>query len=410
MPVVRLFKVRLTALQLAPAALLIAHPAIAQDIRPIGDARLRYEHIDQDDSEKNADALTLRVRAGAEARWQDWSLLAEAEGTARLAGSHFSGLDGDPGRPLIADPENAELNRLQVQYRGLADTQLTIGRQRINLEDQRFVGSSGWRQNEQTFDAVRLEHGRPEGLRLDLAYSWSVRTIWGVDGAGARPQSIRGNNAFATISHPTPLGALSGFAFLVDQDDADVQAYRLSSQTYGLRLAGTRPVAAGAKLSYALSYAVQSDFHRNPNRYRSEYWLADLGLEFGPARLGIGHERLGADRGLPLTSFQTPLATLHRFQGWADRFLVTPPDGIRDWYASAGYGWKKIAGFDTVSASVTRHRFNADRHSRHYGSEWDALISARKGRWTITAKYGAYDADKFATDGQKLWLQLEWAY
>ncbi len=410
MPVVRLFKVRLIAPALTALGLLAADPAIGQDIRPIGDARLRYEHVDQDGLEKNSGALTLRVRAGAEARWSDWSLLGDAEGTARLAGSYFSGLEGEPGRPLIADPENAELNRLQLQYRGLSDTQLTIGRQRINLEDQRFIGSSGWRQNEQTFDAVRVEHGRPDSLRLDLAYSWSVRTIWGADGSGARPQSIGGNNVFATISHPTPLGALSGFAFLVDQDDPDVQAFRLSSQTYGLRLAGSRPVAPGAKLAYALSYAVQSDFHRNPGRYRSEYWLADLGLELGSTRLGIGHERLGADRGLPFTSFQTPLATLHRFQGWADRFLVTPPDGIRDWYALAGHGWTKVAGFDAVNATLAHHRFNADRLSRHYGSEWDALLSARKGRWTITAKYAAYEADAFATDGQKLWFQLEWAY
>lgn len=410
MPLVRLLQVRLIATALASASLMVSGQAVAQDVRPVGDARLRYEHVDQDGAERDSGGLTLRIRAGAEASWRDWSLLAEAEGTAHLAGSYFSGLDGDPERPLIADPENAELNRLQLQYRGLPDTRITIGRQRINLEDQRFVGASGWRQNEQTFDAVRIEHGRPESLRLDLAYSWSVRTIWGVDGKDARPQSIGGNNVFATVSHPTPLGALSGFAFLVDQDDADVQAFRLSSQTYGLRLAGTRPVAPGARLAYALSYAVQSDFHHNPNSYRSKYWLADLGLEAGPVRLGLGHERLGADRGLPFTSFQTPLATLHRFQGWADRFLITPPDGIRDWYASAGYGWKNIAGFDTVSASVTHHRFNADRLSRHYGSEWDALLSAKRGRWTIAAKYAAYDADKFSTDGRKAWLQLEWAY
>jgi hypothetical protein len=226
---------------------------------------------------------------------------------------------------------------------------------------------------------------------------------------GARQRAIGGNNVFATVSHPTLLGTLSGFAYLVDQDEAAVQDYRLSSQTYGVRLAGSRNLSRSAKLSYALSYARQSDHHRNPNDYRADYWLAEVGIEHGAARLGLGFEVLGADKGLPLTSFQTPLATLHKFQGWADKFLTTPPNGIRDWYATAGYGWKRVAGFDSVTAAIVYHRFDSDRLNRRYGNEWDAQLSARKGRWTATAKAAAYDADDFATDTRKLWLQLEWA-
>ena len=117
-----------------------------------------------------------------------------------------------------------------------------------------------------------------------------------------------------------------------------------------------------------------------------------------------------ADEGAPLTSFQTPLATLHKFQGWADKFLTTPPNGIRDWYGSAGYGWKKPLGLDGINATLVYHRFGSDRIAIHYGNEWDAMITARKGRWTATAKLAAYDADLFATDTRKFWLQLEWAY
>lgn len=385
-------------------------PALAQQLTPVADARVRYEHVDQEGLADEANALTFRLRAGAEAKWEDWSLMAEAEGTAALSERYDSGLNGKFRFPVIADPENIELNRLQLQYRGLTKTVVTLGRQRINIEDQRFVGSSGWRQNEQTFDAVRIEYGDARGLRADLTYSWSVRTIWGIDGNGPRQQAIGGTNVFALLSHPTPVGALSGFAVLVDQDEAAVQGFRLSSQTYGVRLAGSRSLSTKAKLSYALSYARQSDWHRNPNDYRSDYWLTDLGLELGSARLGIGHERLGADEGVPLTSFQTPLATLHKFQGWADKSLTTPPNGIRDSYASAGYGWKEVAGLDAINASLVYHRFRSDRLGLHYGDEWDASVSAKKGRWTATAKLAAYDADGFATDTSKFWLQLEWAY
>ena len=396
------------------AALLagVAAPGFAQQlsVKPIIDTRLRYEHVDQDGFSRNADAVTARLRAGAELAVDDWSLLADGEATLAPHDRYDSGVNGKTLYPTVADPQNVELNRLQVQYRGLAGTLATAGRQRINLDDQRFVGAVGWRDNEQTFDAARVEYGDAKGVKVDLAYAWSVRTIWGSDGRDARPQAIGGNNVFATISHPTVLGTLSGFAILVDQDQARVQGFRLSSQTYGVRLAGHRKLSPSAKLNYALSYASQSDHHRNPNQYRADYWLADFSMELAAVKLGLGYEVLGADDGRALTSIQTPLATLHKFQGWADKFLTTPPNGLRDLYASGGYGWKKVAGFDAINAAVVYHRFDSDRLDSNYGSEWDAMVSAKRGRWTATAKLADYRAKSFARDTRKIWLMLEWAY
>jgi hypothetical protein len=189
-----------------------------------------------------------------------------------------------------------------------------------------------------------------------------------------------------------------------------VQNFRQSSQSYGARLAGSRPFSKAMKLTYALSYARQSDYHRNPNDYHADYALAEAGLESSAWKLGAGYELLGADKGLAFTSFQTPLATLHKFQGWADKFLTTPPNGIQDYYAQAGYGWKKVAGLDAINALIVYHRFDSARADQHYGNEWDASLAAKKGKWTATAKLADYNAKAFATDTRKLWLQLEWAY
>lgn len=390
----------------------IASPALASEasIKPLMDLRLRLEDVDQNGIAKDASAVTLRARTGAEITAGDFRLLGEVEATMPLVEHYYSGLNDKTQFPLVADPGNFDLNRLQLQYRGVKDLVVTAGRQRINIEDQRFVGSAGWRQNEQTFDAVRAEFGSPKGLQGDLTYAWSEHTIWGTDGTGARPQAIGGTNIFATASYPVPFGKLSGFAFVVDQDEAAVQSFRQSSQTYGVRLAGARPLSHRTRMTYALSYARQSNYHRNPNDYRADYALAELGVESSAWKLGIGYELLGADRGIPFTSFQTPLATLHKFQGWADKFLTTPPNGVRDYYAQAGYGWTKTFGLDALNALAVYHRFDSARLSQHYGNEWDAMLAARKGRWTATAKFASYEADQFATDTRKLWLQLEWAY
>ena len=237
-----------------------------------------------------------------------------------------------------------------------------------------------------------------------------MRTIWGIDGKGARQQAIGGHNVFATLGYATPFGTLGGFVYLVDQDEAAVSGFRLSSQTYGVRLTGSRPLSPKAKLNYAASYARQSDWQRNPNDYAADYYLLDVGVDLASLKLGLGYEVLGADERRPLTSFQTPLATLHKFQGWADKFLTTPPNGVHDLYAGAGYGWKGVGGLDAINAGVTWHRFGSDRLDLDYGTEWDAIMSAKKGRWTATFKYTDYDAEAFATDTRKLWLQLEWAY
>lgn len=387
---------------LVPAA---AHAQVIT-LAPLGEARLRYESVDQDGLEAASDALTLRVRAGVEAKADRWSALVESQGNLAIVDDYYDGLHGAATRPSIADPQTIALTRAQLRYAapGFA---VTAGRQRLGFDDERFVGGVGFRQNGQSFDAVRAEIAPVAGVKADVAYVWSVRTIWGIDGAGARQQAVSGDNLFANIGVATPAGTLSGFAYLVDQDEAAAQGFRLSSQSYGVRLAGARPIGK-AKLNWQLSYARQSDWHRNPDDYAADYWLADVGVDFGGPRLGAGYEILGASDGAALTSFQTPLATGFKFQGWADKFLTTPPDGARDLYASAGWGWKALGPFDAVTLQAVYHDFRSDRASRPYGDEIDLAASAKRGKLAASARYARYRADGFATDTDKIWLQLDW--
>jgi len=396
---------------------IIATPALAEPLKfkPLIDTRLRYEHVEQAPMTEDAEAVTLRARLGGEMSNKQWSFLAEAEGTLAINEDYNSGVNGKALFPIVADPENIELNRIQVQYRGIPKTVVTVGRQRINLDDQRFVGSVGWRQNEQTFDAARIEWTGVKDLKLDLTYSWSVRTIWGIDGGNAfgaaRQQAISGDNFLANLSYKTKFGTLTGFAYLVDQDETVISGFRNSSQTFGARFAGAYPLSKAVKLTYAASYAHQSDYHRNPNDYSAEYYLGELGIAAHGFSLGAGYEVLGADSGVALTSFQTPLATLHKFQGWADKFLVTPPNGIKDLYGSIGYTKPKpFAGVDAISLTAVYHDYDSDRLSMDYGEEINLQLSVKVKKYTFLVKYADYNADAFATDTKKFWASVEWAF
>lgn len=401
------------ALSLLALGGLVATPALAGPVtlKPILDARLRYENVEQAPLSKDTDGVTARLRAGFEAKYSDFSLLAESEAVLAIDPSYNSGLNGKTAYPTVADPQNIELNRLQLQYRGIAKTVVTVGRQRINLDDQRFVGSVGWRDSEQTFDAARVEWSGVKNVKADVTYARGVRTIWGIDGGNrfgpARYSGIGGDNVFANLAWSSTLGTLTGLAYLVDQDALLVLGN--SCQSYGGRFVGARQLSKTVKFSYAASYARQSDYGRNPNRYAADYYAVDLRLDAKALKIGGGYEVLGASTGAALTSFQTPLATLHRFNGWADKFLVTPANGLRDAYGSIGYGWKKKGPFDVIALSAVCHRFDSDRLGQHYGDEIDAQLMAKRGNYTGLVKYADCRADTFSTATKKLWVSLEWA-
>ena len=404
----------------------IGSPLLAEPIKfkPLIDTRLRYENVDQAGFAKDADALTARVRAGLELSSGPFSFLAEAEGTLAINEKYNSGLNGKTAYPLVADPNNIELNRIQLQFKGIPKTVITAGRQKINLDDQRFVGAVGWRDNEQTFDAARIEWTGVKHLKLDVTYAWSARTIWGIDGTNAttppRPQAIKGDNVFANLAYTTKLGTLTGFYYRVDEDEPVAALLRNSSQTFGGRFTGAYPFSKTVKLTYAASYANQSDIGTSPIDYSADYYLAEAGLEVKALKLGVGYEVLGADgsvttkaTGLPFAggfAFQTPFATLHKFQGWADKFLVTPATGIKDLYGSAGYGWKKVGPFDTIGITAVYHDYKADRLGAHYGDEINLQLLAKVKKYTFTLKYADYNAKALFTDTRKIWASVEWAF
>jgi hypothetical protein len=378
----------------------------AQDLSldPVLDARLRYEQVEQDSGLRDADALTLRLRAGAEAKLGGFSLLGEGEATFALADEYnampFPDASGQrrPAYVLIPDPENWEVNRLQIGWSDDRRT-VTLGRQRINLGDQRWVGSVGWRQNEQTFDAVRAS-GTLGPLTLDVTYAISQRTIFGRD-AGPR-EAYDGHFVFANGGLTIASVEVIGFAYLLDYDE-DEAVSSFSSQTYGVVARGS--FAAGpARIEAQASYARQSDWRNPQAEYAADYLLAEANAAIGDLGLRGGWERLGSDNGFAV---QTPMATLHKFNGFADLFLTTPAAGLDDFYIGLSNPLPLPGG---LRAEVTWHQFDSAAGNIEYGEEWDVTLSTKVGAVAVLAKYADYDAVDFGADTRKLWLQAEVAF
>jgi len=376
------------------------------ETKPILEARLRFEHVDQDPIPKDAEAATLRARLGFETG-KAWgtALLAEGEFVWPLTSRYDSTVNGNSAYPVVADPESHELNRLQLTNTLIPMTTVTLGRQRITLDDHRFIGNVGWRQNEQTFDSVRIVNRSVPNLTLDVAYVTQVNRVFGKD---SRQGRYEGDSLLANASWQFAVGKLTGFGYRVEIEPiaGAPAAVRDSSDTFGLRFAGERALRS-AKVAYVASYANQSEHSDNPLSFDLDYYLAELSASYRQYRLGAGVEVLEGDG---VKGFATPLATLHKFQGWADKFLVTPPNGIDDRYVNAGLALQRVGPLETLSILASHHWYEAEHISSRYGVETNLQIQARWRRIDAMIKYADYDADRLLTDTAKFWIQLEYAW
>lgn len=363
--------------------------------------RLRYEDARQT-ALRDAHALTLRPRLGfTTAPVHGWKAMLEAETVIAADGDSYNqaGLNpGGAGRAVIADPETTEINQAWLALtRG--QTTATVGRQRLVLDNARFVGDVGWRQNMQTFDAVSVADRSLDQTTLTYAYLDQVNRVFSDRHAQGKWKSR--SHIFNASYTGFAAGTLTGYAYLLDFKQA---AAAQSCATYGASFAGAVPLGDGLKLAYRAELATQEDYGSSTLDYTSSYWNLEGGLIGKVGSLTLGHEVLGSDRHV---GFKTPLATLHAFNGWADLFLATPAAGLRDTYVKATA---------SLPAAITllafQHWYETDTTGARLGSEFNLQLSRKFGKSvTGLVKFADFRrADLSLPNVQKIWVQVEFAY
>lgn len=381
--------------------------ALFLDAEVVLDARYRFEFVDRSGFPKNAKANTIRTRAGLETgRVYGVGVAFDIEWIEAVGGENFNDtINGKAQFPVVADPDDFQLNQLYVISKDtVPNTLLKVGRQRIIWDNARFIGNVGFRQNEQTFDAFRGVITALPDTELEYTYLEEVHRIFGTDS----PVGDLGLNAHGVRVQYSGFEAITvtPFALLLDYESGGFAGLDLAS--YGVLLDGSHQLDEDWILLYAGSAAYQDDYADNPSDIDLWYYQIEGGLGYGGVKLRAGYEALEGDG---TNAFQTPLATLHKFNGLTDRFLVTPPDGLEDFYLSLnarlpGEGW--LSDF-TIKAGY--HQFWAERGNSHYGWEWDAgifkKIATSSGAFHLGLQYASYHADNFSTDTEKLWVTLQ---
>ena len=392
------------------------------------DLNTRWENVNQDNvigangkpstgiaQPSTANAVTSRLRLGLLSPvFHGIQGYAEYAGLLAIDEDYNSGRNNNNIYSKVLDPQKSELNQLWISYAGIPDTVIKGGRQRIKLDDDRFIGNVGWRQMEQTYDSVLITHNNQQlfGLTINAGYIGNVQTFT------ATTENI--NAPLLNINYKLgDYGNVVGYGYWLDYTEGNEPTTpEKSNQTYGLRLSNFQKPGDTLKISdnYGLVYTAELGYQENYGHGKVKYQADRLNLMGGFTAFNFTFqgavEQLGG-KGLNKT-FDTPLGTNHAFQGWADVFVVnTPNQGIRDIFGTV------MSTFDRGDIVLTAvyHDFSDDTGQRHYGTEWDASVLKKFGKhYSLLAKYAFYGADSsyvtggvdksFAnTDTQKIWLQ-----
>jgi hypothetical protein len=384
---------------------------------PILDIRARAETVDQQGLARDAQAWTLRTAFGWETpAFHGFKALAEIEDVraagrfnVAVPGPGGASLNGKTAYPSVNDPQVTELNRLQVAWTPNAAVSATLGRQRIQLDDQRFVGNAGWRQDDQTFDAARLDVAHA-AFRATYVYIDRVNRTFG------QTRDWRSDSHLLNASWlPSSNLRLTGFVYALDFSNSPLN----SSLTAGARLSG-KGAAGPFKLTYNGAVARQRDWRNNPADFALHQYEGDLAATRGAWTLKGSYEQLGGDGRI---GFSTPLGTNHALQGWADAFAVaggskTHVDGIKD--AALSLAWQphfKAAHWSNTQVTVAYHDFNAQRTGADLAHEWDAQVQASLSRQlTLLVKYADFERQPAAPTAttaappsrRKGWVSLQY--
>jgi hypothetical protein len=394
------------ALTLAPETLFDA----MKQGKPMTSFRLRYENIHQDgyqsaapDAKKleTGEAFTLRSLIGWQtAPFKNFSFAAQLTDVHAFNNDFNDRRDNvpEPGKsiyPNVVDPGYTDINQVYVDWTGMQDTRLRLGRQQLNLDNVRFIGDIGFRQNMQVFDGISVLNKSVTDIEIFAAHFSKVRQIT----SKLRDGNIDIVNAKYKIS---PAESLIGYGYFVDvenlgqnggnpaaiaavaqggnglgdsQDIVKTATTDASSKTFGLRLEGVRTIAPNWKLLYTAEYAKQNDYRGGNPLIDAHYFKLGGGAAYGVWSARLDHEKLSSNGGK--YAFQTPLGTNHLFQGWADVFLTTPRQGMEDTFISLAGSIAKarlLAEYHVFKSDEKYQSLNG-KFGDKYGTELDLSVS-----------------------------------
>lgn len=398
--------------------------------------RLRYEHVEQDGLQpatlpngttnptaakniKDADGMTLRSLVGWQtAPYKNFSFGVQLINVSKLTdhfndGTNSTLINGASNQTRrieyakIVDPDFTDINQLYVDWTGIKNTRVRLGRQQVNLDNVRFVGDIAFRQIMQVFDGVSVLNKSLPETEIFYAHFEEATQITSVQRGGdldllnvkyriSPTESLVGYGYFSNINNLGFGNAWFGAGTLNNNGKPNLDADQ-SNKTLGVRLDGTHPLNPNFRVHYTAEYAKQDDYADGDKRIDAHYSRLGGGAGYDNFNLRIDHEILSSNHSQ--YAFQTPYGTNHLFQGWVDKFLATPRQGIKDTFVTATYKWDNVLFFADYHIIKSDDDFYTvgsgnNANGNKYGSEWNVAATWNVDKhWMAKVEYGKFTED-----------------
>ncbi len=434
--------------------------------------RLRYEFVDQDGLQptnltnaantanptaneelKEANAVTLRSLVGWQtAPYKNFSFAMQFINVSKFTDNFNDGtnsfrINGATNQnskieyAKIVDPDFTDINQAYIDWTGIKNTRVRLGRQAVNLDNVRFIGDIAFRQIMQVFDGVSMLNKSLPETEIFVGHFEEVTQITSVQRGGDldianvryRISPTEFLVGYGYLSNMSDLGygnAWFGAGTLNNSGRPNLTADQ-SNKTFGVRLDGTHPFNPNFRAHYTAEYAKQSDYSGGDSRIDAHYYKLGGGLGWDNFNARIDQELLSSNDNL--YAFQTPYGTNHLFQGWVDKFLATPRSGIKDTFVTATYKYDDFLFFADYHLIDSDEDFNTvgggtSTSGNRYGKEWNAAVTYNVNKNIMTKlEYGKFiEDDHYAAtpnvannvagnrgrirDTEKLWLTAMYTF
>jgi hypothetical protein len=452
--------------------------------KPLTSFRLRYENVQQDGLQpptivgaqvnptaakdlKEADGITLRSLIGWQsAPFHNFSFAAQIINVSKFEDNFndstnntlINSVSNQPDKvdyAKIVDPDDTDINQLYVDWTGIKNTRFRVGRQAINLDNVRYIGDIGFRQVMQVMDGVTVLNKSLPDTEIYLGHMERVKQITTKLRAEGALEMVNIRYRFSPTEFLVGYGYLSSFDDLglgrswfgnagvagtptaltagnaVGKNGAANQKANQGNKTFGLRLDGTHPFNPNFRAAYTAEYAKQSDYSDGDSRIDAHYYKLGGGLGYDNFNMRIDQELLSSNNSQ--YAFQTPFGTNHLFQGWVDKFLATPVEGIQDTFVTATYKYDDFlffADYHWLKSDEDFHTVGggAALNGSKYGKEWNLAATWTPNKnWMGKIEYGQFtEDDKYALlantannvagnrgrirDTEKLWLTAMYSF
>lgn len=341
-----------------------------------GKVRTRYVSLESDGI--SGRAASILFRGNVESTWnRSFSSFVELDYVAAAFEDDYSSGLVLNEKPLFQDVRGDDVNQLWLAYEHDLAT-VKFGRQAINLDDQRFVSSVSFWQNEQTFDALSLDAPILSSSTIRYSYIANANRIFGDDAdegrdvntSVERPKSFLGDHEHDTHLVHFEMNEWDFtrwvvYAYFIENKDLKP----VSNNTFGSRY--EVKFQPGNFRYHIEAEAARQERTQVLSEPSNNYARFFLGVSYSSFEVSGKYEYLGSQRvDDAFVGLVTPIGSTNEFQGWSDGInSLHGVRGVEDTSVKVkwrNHPWK----FD-----LRYHWFSDTESSIDYGSEIDLDIS-----------------------------------